>query len=506
MAGTRKSGILLHPTSLPGPGGIGSLGAEAMAFADFLRDAGQAIWQILPLGPTAFGNSPYMCYSAFAGNPLLIDLRLLVEEGDLRPDDLPDAGSPERVDYENAGESKSSALGKAAANFFASAGRSRLEAFWQFCDSTPWLHDYALFMALKLRHRGQKWCDWPERLALRDGAALEEASRVLGPEIGVLKYGQWQFFRQWRSLKAYANQMGIGIFGDVPIFVAFDSAEVWANPRFFQLDGRGRPRVIAGVPPDYFSKTGQLWGNPLYAWEEMARCGYCWWKDRFRSALMLHDLVRIDHFRGFEACWEVPAGERTAERGTWVKGPGEAFFHALRGEFGELPVVAEDLGVITPEVEHLRDTFAFPGMKILQFAFDSGPDNPYLPHNHVRNSVVYTGTHDNDTTAGWFDSLSAGARKRVLRYLGADGKDFVWDLMRAALASVADTAIIPLQDVLGLPGSCRMNLPGSKTGNWSWRFRLDDLSPGLADRLADLAQLYGRAHRGPSGGVGGDLR
>lgn len=495
MTRVRKSGIILHPTSLPGPGSIGSLGLEAMAFADFLRDAGQAIWQVLPLGPTAFGDSPYMCYSAFAGNPLLIDLRALVSDGDLEHGDLKDECFAERVDYGRARVVKSAALDKAAENFFASAERARLEEFWQFCDTTPWLHDYALFMALKLRHGGKKWCDWPECFALRDEAALEEASRLLGPEIGALKYAQWQFFRQWRGLKTYANRMGIDIFGDIPIFVAFDSAEVWANPHFFQLDGKGRPSVVAGVPPDYFSQTGQLWGNPLYDWQEMARCGYCWWKDRFRSALMLYDLVRIDHFRGFEACWEVPAGEKTAENGKWAKGPGEAIFNSLRAEFGELPVVAEDLGVITPEVEHLRDAFSFPGMKILQFAFDSGPDNPYLPHNHVRSSVVYTGTHDNDTTAGWFASLSPGARKKVLRYLGVSGEDIVWDLIRVAQGSVADTAIIPLQDVLGLPGSCRMNLPGSPAGNWAWRFRVDDLSPRLADRLADLSELYGRADR-----------
>lgn len=500
MARVRKSGILLHPTSLPGPGGIGSLGVEARGFVDFLRDAGQSIWQILPLGPTAFGNSPYMCYSAFAGNPLLIDLRLLAEEGDLSESTLEDEISSERVAYDLAKEHKAAALGRAATNFFASAGRSRQEEFWHFCDTTPWLHDYALFMALKGRHGGKKWCDWPERFALRHDAALEEASSLLGTEIGVLKYSQWQFFRQWHSLKAYANQRGIGVFGDIPIFVAFDSAEVWANPRLFQLDGMGRPRVVAGVPPDYFSSTGQLWGNPLYDWEEMARCGYAWWIDRFRSALMLHDLVRIDHFRGFEACWEVPAGDKTAERGAWVKGPGEAVFHAFRQEFGELPVVAEDLGVITHEVEQLRDKFSFPGMKILHFAFDSGPDNPYLPHNHVRNSVVYTGTHDNDTTAGWFGSLSRDARKKVLHYLGASGKDFVWDLMRVALASVADTAIIPLQDVLELPGSCRMNLPGSASGNWSWRFSPQDLSGRLADRLADLSGLYGR-NRSEQGGA-----
>jgi len=493
MARVRKSGILLHPTSLPGPGGIGSFGVEARGFVDFLRNAGQSLWQILPLGPTAFGNSPYMCYSAFAGNPLLIDLRLLVEEGDLNESALQDELSTERVAYDLAKEHKAAALGRAATNFFASADRARLEEFWHFCDTTPWLHDYALFMALKDRYGKKKWCDWPERFALRRGAALEEASSVLGTEIGVLKYSQWQFFRQWHGLKTYANQSGIGIFGDIPIFCCLRLGRSLGESAAFPTGREGtaqggcrgaarlfqQHRAVVGQPP---SMTGRRWRAAVTAGgstgSDRRSCSTTWSGSTTSAALR-----RAGRFR--------PARRR--RRGApWVKGPGEAVFHAFRREFGELPVVAEDLGVITPEVEQLRDMFSFPGMKILQFAFDSGPGNPYLPHNHVRNSVVYTGTHDNDTTAGWFGSLSRDARKKVLSYLSSNGKDFVWDLIRVALASVADTAIIPLQDVLELPGSCRMNLPGSASGNWSWRFRPADLSVRLAGRLADLSGLYGR--------------
>lgn len=497
MGKERECGILLHPTSLPGPGGIGSLGPEARRFVDFLHEAGQSIWQVLPLGHTSYGNSPYMCYSAFAGNPLLINLERLVEEGDLKRSDLPDDFSNDRVDYHAVSEYKYGALRKAATTFFDRGKTWRMEEFWHFCDTTPWLHDFALFMALKDRYEGKatSWSDWPENLAGRDPQALEEASRELGHAIGEQKYRQWQFFRQWRETREYANERGIGVFGDIPIFVAYDSADVWANPRLFRLDEKGRPTVVAGVPPDYFSKTGQLWGNPLYDWEEMARRGYGWWIDRVRASLDLYDLLRIDHFRGFAGYWEVRAGEKTAKNGRWVPGPGEAFFHALESVLGKLPFVAEDLGVITPDVEALRDRFSFPGMKILHFAFGSGPDNPYLPHNHVRNSVVYTGTHDNDTTAGWFSALSEREKKKVLRYLGTSGDDIVSDMMRTALASVADTVIIPLQDVLGLPSDGRMNLPGTAGGNWSWRLRSGQISSKMTKRLLDMTELYGRRRK-----------
>jgi len=495
MHRVRKSGILLHPTSLPGPGGIGSLGCEAHQFIDFLHAAGQSLWQVLPLGYTSYGNSPYMCYSAFAGNPLLIDLERLVAEGDLKAHDPRDDFSTGRVDYQRVMECKQDALRSAAATFFSGGKNARIEDFWRFCDTTPWLHDFALFMALKEQYPGLAWCDWPEAVARRDPAALASASADLGPRIGEHKYQQWQFFRQWHRLREYAARQGVGIFGDIPIFVSYDSVDVWANRHLFLLDNTGRPTVVAGVPPDYFSKTGQLWGNPLYNWNVMAQDGYAWWLDRVRASLDLYDLIRIDHFRGFTACWEVPYGEKTAINGRWQPGPGEALFSALAATLGELPIIAEDLGVITPDVEALRDTFSFPGMKILQFAFGSGPDNPYLPHNHVRRSVIYTGTHDNDTTLGWFSSLSAREKKQVLLYLDRSADSIVWDLIRTALASVADTCILPLQDLLELPGDSRMNLPGVAGGNWSWRFGQEELTAKLAKRLLGLTETYGRIHK-----------
>lgn len=495
MQRVRKSGILLHPTSLPGPGGIGSLGVEARRFIDFLHASGQALWQVLPLGYTSYGNSPYMCYSAFAGNPLLIDLERLVVEGDLSAD-VPRGDFPAgRVDYQQVMEIKQDALRGAAITFFAGGRNARMEDFWHFCDTTPWLHDFALFMALKEQYPGLAWCDWPEAIVCRDPAALATASADLGPRIGEYKYQQWQFFRQWRQLREYARQQGVGIFGDIPIFVAYDSVDVWANRHLFLLDKAGRPTVVAGVPPDYFSKTGQLWGNPLYDWAVMAEDGYAWWLDRVRASLDLYDLIRIDHFRGFAACWEVPYGDKTAVKGRWQPGPGEALFSALAAALGELPIVAEDLGLITPDVEALRDGFSFPGMKILQFAFGSGPDNPYLPHNHVRNSVIYTGTHDNDTTLGWFSALSSREKKQVLRYLDRTADSIVRDLVRAAFASVADTCILPLQDLLELPGDARMNLPGVAGGNWSWRFDAGVLTAKLAKRLLELTQIYGRVQK-----------
>jgi len=493
MQRVRKSGILLHPTSLPGPGGIGSFGTAARDFIVFLQASGQTLWQVLPLGYTSYGNSPYMCYSAFAGNPLLIDLERLVVDGDLNATSLRDDLLSERVDYQQVLDYKFGLLRTAAAAFFAGGGDERVEEFWHFCDTTPWLHDFALFMALKEQYPSIGWCDWPKEIAQREPAALEEASRSLGSAIGEQKYLQWQFFRQWHELRDYATRQGVGIFGDIPIFVAYDSCDVWANPHLFHLDKDGRPTVVAGVPPDYFSKTGQLWGNPLYNWDAMAQEGYAWWIERVRSSLDLYDLIRIDHFRGFAACWEVPYGEKTAKNGRWAPGPGEDLFSALSRELGDLPIVAEDLGHITPDVEALRDMFSFPGMKILQFAFGSGPDNPYLPHNHVRSSVVYTGTHDNDTTSGWFSSLSAREKKLVLRYLDRTGDGIVWDLIRTALASVADTVVIPLQDLLELPAEFRMNLPGTAGGNWSWRFGKNALTAKLAKRLLELTEIYGRA-------------
>ncbi|HBA90041.1 MAG TPA: 4-alpha-glucanotransferase [Geobacter sp.] len=488
----RKSGILLHPSSLPGPGGIGSFGEEARRFVDFLHKSGQSLWQILPLGPTAYGNSPYSCYSAFAGNPFLINLEALEDDGDLIPQDLKSEPTSERVDYAVVEQFNAGLLKEAAARFFAEGSLKRKEEFWQFCDSTFWLHDFALFMALKEQFKGLSWKDWPDAVANREPEALANWSEKLGTAIGEQKYQQWQFAHQWKKLKTYANVLGISIVGDLPIFVAYDSADVWANPHLFHLDEKGVPIVVAGVPPDYFSKTGQLWGNPLYNWDQMAKEGYSWWIARLRNDLSLYDMVRIDHFRGFEAFWEVPMWEKTAINGRWVKGPGEALFHALRNALGRLPIIAEDLGVITAEVEALREQFGFPGMKILQFAFGSGPENPYLPHNHVRSCVVYTGTHDNDTTAGWFETLKVKEQKNVLAYFDRDGDDIVWQMVKCALSSVADYAIIPMQDLMELPSTGRMNIPGVAGGNWSWRCSADAFSAKLASKLARATEIYGR--------------
>lgn len=492
MNRNRRCGILLHPTSLPGPGGIGTLGQECRYFLDYLERAGQRLWQVLPLGPAAYGNSPYSCYSAFAGNPLLIDLEQLVADGDLDAlvDDVDFPAG--RVDFALVEAGKLTALRTAAACFHGQAERERKEEFWRFCDTTPWLHDYALFMALKDHFKGKSWNAWPAEIAHREPAALEKYSIRLGPAIGEQKYMQWQFFRQWQKIRDYAAGKEIEILGDIPIFVAFDSADVWAYPQLFHLDEKGRPTVVAGVPPDYFSATGQRWGNPLYNWEVLASSGYRWWIDRFRGAFELYDSVRVDHFRGFAAYWEVPAKEKTAVNGRWVPGPGAQLFDTVIGELGQLPLVAEDLGLITPDVEELRDRYRFPGMKILQFAFDSGAGNPYLPHNYCHDCVVYTGTHDNDTSIGWFSSLAAQQKKKVLAYTGTAGTDIAWEMIRLALSSVADMAILPLQDVLRLDGSARMNLPGTPQGNWSWRFAGDQLTDKGAHALADLVKLYGR--------------
>lgn len=487
----RKSGILLHPTSLPGPDGIGSLGKECRHFLDFLEAAGQSLWQVLPLGPAAYGNSPYSCYSAFAGNPLLIDLPTLVEEGDLAGGETLEF-PVDYVDFPVAESHKARRLKEAAAHFHAQAERERKEEFWHFCDTTPWLHDYALFMALKEHFKGKSWNDWPREIARRDPVALEKYSVRLGTAIGEQKYAQWQFFRQWHRIREYANGKGIAIVGDIPIFVAFDSADVWVNPELFFLDEKGKPTVVAGVPPDYFSKTGQRWGNPLYNWDVMAERSYGWWIERFRNSFALYDVVRVDHFRGFEGYWEIPAREKTAVKGRWVRGPGATLFDTLIAVLGPLPIIAEDLGVITPEVEELRDRYRFPGMKILQFAFDSGGGNPYLPHNYTPDCVVYSGTHDNDTTVGWFHSLSPHHRELVLDYTGTGGRDIAWELIRLGLSSVAVMAVFPLQDILGCDGSCRMNLPGTPRGNWSWRFAPGLLTDRLAGRLHELTVLFGR--------------
>lgn len=488
----RRCGVLLHPTSLPGAGGIGTLGDDARLFIDLLAGMGMSWWQVLPLNPTASGNSPYSAFSAFAGNPLLIDLDALALEGDVSLSGLEMATDAGRVDFGTLLPAKMEVLHGAAATFFAAGRTARMEEFWHFCNTTPWLHDYALFMALKHRYKGKSWHQWPAAAALMDAETFEKASVELGPEIGAQKYMQWQFFRQWHHLRAYAAAQGVAIVGDIPIFVAYDSADVWRNRELFLLDDHGKPTAVAGVPPDYFSTTGQLWGNPLYDWDRLEKQGYGWWIERFRCMFTHFDCIRVDHFRGFEAAWHVPYGHKTAVKGAWVEGPGRRLFDALFSALGPLPIIAEDLGVITPQVEALRDYFGFPGMKILQFAFGSGPANAYLPHNHIRNCVVYTGTHDNDTSAGWYQGLHEKERREVQDYLGAAGGDPVGELVRAALVSVADTAIIPFQDILGLPSASRMNVPGTPGGNWEWRFSWDMVDKGLAARFRHMLEIYGR--------------
>jgi 4-alpha-glucanotransferase len=505
----RRSGILLHPTSLPGRLGIGDLGPEAYRFADFLAATGQRIWQVLPLGPTGYGDSPYQCFSAFAGNPLLVSLEKLVAEGDLLPDDLADdlpAFPDDRVDFGQVAQHRLPLLKQAARNFLASPSATRREDFQTFCrQNARWLDNFALFMALKEAHGGEAvWNKWEQEIAARRPEALARWEAVLSQPINTQKYVQHQFFKQWSELKAYCHNRGIQLMGDIPIFVAHDSADVWAHPELFRLDADGNPSVQAGVPPDYFSATGQLWGNPLYRWEALAETGYAWWIERFRSTLSLVDIVRLDHFRGFEAYWEVPGKEKTAVKGRWVKAPGGEMLAAVQKTLGDSPIVAETLGVITPEVEALRDRFGFPAMGVLQFAFGTDPQAPeFRPHNYTRHFVVYTGTHDNDTTIGWWSSSGVGGSTRTaenirkerdfaLQYLGTDGREMNWVFIRTIMASVADTAIVPLQDVLGLDSKARMNLPGTSSGNWRWRFRADQLTPQIAQRLRQLTAIYER--------------
>jgi 4-alpha-glucanotransferase len=494
MLNKRGCGILLHPTSLPGPGGIGTLGEDARRFIDLLSDMGMSYWQVLPLSPPACGNSPYSSFTAFGGNPLLINLEQIAAEGDLATVSSNCRYAGNHVDFAAVAGPKMELLYQAASTFLAAKNTPRTLEFRHFCDTTPWLNDYALFMALKRRYHGKSWILWPDEASYLAQGSHQEYSGKFGFEVAVQKYLQWQFSRQWHELRSYANGRGIAIIGDIPIFVAHDSADVWSHRDLFLLDSRGTPKVVAGVPPDYFSATGQYWGNPLYHWNIMEQKGYRWWIDRFSSVFELFDIVRVDHFRGFEAAWHIPAEEKTAEKGSWVKGPGERLFDALLAALGELPIIAEDLGVITPEVLALRDRYNFPGMKILQFAFESEPVS--LPHNHVKNGVVYTGTHDNDTTRGWYTSISAAERHEMSEYLGCSGDDGVDNLIRAALMSVADTAVMPFQDLLKLGSEARMNIPGTPFGNWEWRFSWDMLPRGLAASVRKQLERYDRVQHG----------
>jgi 4-alpha-glucanotransferase len=515
----RASGILLHPSSLPGPFGIGDLGPAAYAFADFLEASGQSLWQVLPMGPTGYGDSPYACYSAFAGNTLFISPEKLVSDGLLPKVEL--ANDPNfsnaRVDFAAVHEFKDSILRSAFIAFKRDANPELITAFAEFREQhASWLDDYALFRALKDEHNGIAWTGWTAELVTRQPAALTSVKERLKDEMEAQKFYQFLFFRQWFALKSYCNDRGIQVVGDIPIFVAHDSADVWRNPDQFKLDNTGNPIVVAGVPPDYFSTTGQLWGNPLYNWEQMRADGFRWWISRVQATLEIFDIARIDHFRGFAACWEIPGGDKTAERGRWSEAPGRELFTAIKNALGQVPIIAEDLGVITPDVESLRDDFGFPGMRIVQFAFSSDTKNIDLPHNYHKNVVVYTGTHDNDTAVGWFSSVPGEGSTRdaqqierekelCLRYLNTDGNEIHWDFIRAAWASVANTAIVPLQDVLGLGTEARMNLPNSTAGNWGWRYRAETLTEAIGIRLKELGQLYGRTNdiRGDQFGVGG---
>ncbi len=496
----RASGILLHLTSLPGRFGIGDLGEAAYRFVDFLADGGQRYWQVMPLGPTSYGDSPYQALSAFAGNPLLINLERLIEDRCLASWDFDGAPAfaDHLVDYGQVIQFKGRLLRLAFENFRANPGHPLEGEFAGFmADHHSWLDDYALYAALKEHHDGASWNTWEGGAGMRQPAALERWRQTLHDQIQFHQFVQFQFDRQWQRLKTYANERGIHIIGDVPIFVAYDSADVWAHAGLFHMDAEGKPTLVAGVPPDYFSPTGQLWGNPLYDWEAMAGEGYAWWIARLKRAYQLADIVRLDHFRGFESCWAVPSGEETAVHGEWLKGPGYALFQAVERALGPARFIAEDLGLITPEVEELRKRCAFPGMKVLQFAFSGEPTNPYLPHNYERQCVAYTGTHDNDTTLGWYNAMGDEERSAVRRYLGGSCGEPNWDLIRLALMSVADTAIVPLQDVLGLGSESRMNTPGHAGGNWGWRCTQGALTTDLAARLKKLTETYGRAQRVP---------
>lgn len=495
----RSAGVLLHPTSLPSPYGVGDLGEAAYRFVDFLKAARQTVWQILPLGPTGYGDSPYQSFSAFAGNPLLISPDRLVSDGYLPQQavaELPSFPS-NHTDYGSVIPYKTALYRLAFAHFEANGTSKQQHAFEQFCATHKgWLDDFALFMAIKTVHVDQDggvWNRWPEPIARREPSALATWSKRLSGEITLHKFLQFLVLEQWGSLRKYANAHQIKIIGDAPIFVAFDSADVWAHPQLFHLGPDGSPSVIAGVPPDYFSETGQRWGNPLYRWQEMEKNDFVWWSDRLRAIFEQVDAVRLDHFRGFAAYWEIPAEEPTAVIGQWKEGPGQAFFRAMQRDLGDLPIIAEDLGVITDDVISMRQAFEFPGMKILQFAFGGEKNSSFLPHTFTANNVVYTGTHDNETTVGWYQNASESERDHLRRYLGSDGHDVAWDLIRLAYASVADMAIIPVQDLMQLDNSARMNYPGKASGYWQWRFTPGMLTDVIGYRLAEMTEMYGRS-------------
>jgi 4-alpha-glucanotransferase len=491
----RSSGILMHPTSLPGPYGIGDLGPQALRWIDFLSGTGCRLWQVLPLGPTGYADSPYQCFSAFAGNPYLISPEALLKEDLLHPDDLFDRPRfPEgRVDFGTVIYWKLGVLDRSY-HRFKNTNSPKLKAEYErFClQQASWLDDFALFMALKEAHGGAPWTTWEAPLRQRLPDALAAARQKLDVAIQRQLYRQFIFFRQWQHLQTYAHDREIQIIGDVPIFVAHDSADVWMNPELFFLDEYGKPTVVAGVPPDYFSPTGQLWGNPLYRWDVHSASGYAWWLARIKAVLQMVDIIRIDHFRGFAGYYEVPGNAATAEHGRWVPAPGKDFFTRVRDALGDLPILAEDLGVITPDVEDLRDSFDLPGMRIFQFAFGSGPSYAFLPHHYPQQCVVYTGTHDNDTALGWYQRVTGEEKEFYHRYMDRDGRHVSWEMIRGAWSSVAVFALAPIQDFLELDNAARMNYPGNPSGNWTWRMPGNMLTEDLKTRIKEVNYLYSR--------------
>lgn len=493
----RSSGILFHPTSLPGKYGIGTLGKEAYAFIDFLKKSRQKLWQIFPLGPTGYGDSPYQSFSSFAGNPYLIDFDLFIEAHLLSEEDLRDVffgDNEEYIDYGAIYNQKYPLLRKAYENFKSSDNhemRENLEHFKR--ENASWLNDYSLYISLKNHFNGLPWNEWAHDIKNREHGAMEHYKNELADDIEYHNFIQFLFFKQWGDVKRYANENGIKIIGDIPIFVAADSSDAWANPEIFLFDEERKPVKVAGVPPDYFSATGQLWGNPLYNWQKLKETNYSWWVERVRANLSTCDIIRIDHFRGFEAYWAVPYGDDTAINGQWEPGPGIDLFNAIKSQLGELPIIAEDLGLMTQGVIDLREATGFPGMKILGFAFDSGEENDYLPHTYTKNCVVYTGTHDNDTLIGWFQKAKEEDRQFARDYLNSRSDDEIhWDAIRGAWSSVASMAISPVQDFLGLGSEARINTPGVAAGNWQWRLRHGVLTDELAERIAKLTRVYSR--------------
>jgi len=493
----RSAGVLLHPTSLPGKYGIGDFGKEAFKFIDFLKEAGQTLWQVFPLGPTGYGDSPYQCFSAFAGNPLLVSPDILIKDNLLSEEDIenPPAQNPAHIDFGNVIEYKKSLLLKAFHNFKIDTNGLE-DDFNNFCEGhKDWLEDFALFMAAKDHHNGDVWSNWDKHLVHRDKDALVEWKEKLIDEILYHKFVQFNFFRQWNAIRKYASKSGIKIIGDMPIFIAYDSADLWANKELFTVDKDGKLETVAGVPPDYFSPTGQLWGNPLYKWKVIAKDDFSWWIKRFASLYEIVDIVRIDHFRGFQAYWEIMGDAKTAEKGRWVKAPGDKLLKSIFKHLGEVPILAEDLGVITPEVEKLRDKFDLPGMKILQFAFGTDMETKFLPHNFIPNCVVYTGSHDNDTTFAYFDSAKdddTDIYEHAQKYLNYFDDDILYELIRTAYASVANIVVIPMQDILKLGGEARMNFPGKLGGNWTWRFTWDQVDENLTAHYKGMSILYER--------------